>query len=88
MSGKYTAVFGIYPAHIGVEHGVDMLRTAGFRNSDISVLFPENTDSRGLAQEKSNKAQDGASVGGGTGAIVGGIVGWLVGMALNPTWRW
>jgi hypothetical protein len=85
MSGKYTAVFGIYPAHVGVGRGMGALRLAGFHNSEISVPYPETTDSSGLAQERSNKVQDGASVGGGIGALVGGAVGWLVGMvALAP----
>jgi hypothetical protein len=79
MSGKYTAVFGIYPAHVDVKRGVGALRLAGFRNSDISVPYPKTTDSRDLAQERSNEVQDGASVGGGIGALVGGAVGWLVG---------
>ncbi len=80
MSVKNSAVFGIYPSHASVGHGVDALRTSGFRNSDISVLYPENSEPRELAQEKSNKVQDGATVGGGTGALVGGALGWLVGM--------
>ena len=41
MAGKNTAVFGIYPTYAGVETGVDALRSAGFRNDDISALFPE-----------------------------------------------
>jgi ActD protein len=79
MAGK-TAVFGIYPAYASVEYGVDALRTAGFRNSDISVLFPENTGSKDFAHEKGTKAPEGASAGGGTGAVVGGALGWLVGI--------
>ena len=42
MAGKNTAVFGIYPTYESVEAAVDALRAAGFRNTDISVLFPEN----------------------------------------------
>ena len=42
MAGKNTAVFGIYPAYASVESAVDALRAAGFRSTDISVLFPEN----------------------------------------------
>jgi hypothetical protein len=40
MAGKNTAVFGIYPTYAAVEGAVDALRAAGFRNTDISVLFP------------------------------------------------
>ncbi len=80
MSGKNTAVYGIYPAYASVEYGVDALRTAGFRNSDISVLFPENTGSKDFAHEKGTKAPEGASTGAGTGAVLGGALGWLAGI--------
>jgi len=80
MAGKNTAVFGIYPAYASVEYGVDALRTAGFRNSDISVLFPENSGTKDFAHEKGTKAPEGATAGGGTGAVVGGALGWLAGI--------
>jgi hypothetical protein len=41
MSGKNTTVFGIYPTYDNVESGVEALKTAGFRNTDISVLVPQ-----------------------------------------------
>jgi hypothetical protein len=80
MAGKNTAVFGIYPAYASVEYGVDALRTAGFRNSDISVLFPENTGTKDFAHEKGTKAPDGATTGAGTGVVLGGALGWLAGI--------
>jgi len=80
MAGKNTAVFGIYPAYASVEYGVDALRTAGFRNSDISVLFPENTGTKDFAHEKGTKAPEGATTGAGTGVVLGGALGWLAGI--------
>ena len=80
MAGKNTAVFGIYPSYTSVEAGVDALKTAGFRNTDISVLFPENVGSKDFAHEKGTKAPEGATTGAGTGAIVGGALGWLAGI--------
>jgi hypothetical protein len=41
-----TAVFGIYATRTQVEQAVDRLRLAGFRPTDISVLFPENVGTR------------------------------------------
>jgi hypothetical protein len=80
MAGKNTAVFGIYPNRTNVESAVDTLKTAGFRNSDISVLFPENTGTKDFAHEKETKAPEGATAGAGTGALLGGGLGWLVGI--------
>src|ERR1700757_3228159 len=80
MAGKNTAVFGIYRNRAGVESGVDALKAAEFRNSDISVLFPENTGTKDFAHEKETKAPEGATAGAGTGALLGGGLGWLAGI--------
>jgi hypothetical protein len=80
MAGKNTAVFGIYPAYASVESAVDALRAAGFRSTDISVLFPENVGTKDFAHEKGTKAPEGATAGAGTGAVIGGTLGWLVGI--------
>ncbi len=42
MAGKNTAVFGIYRDRQHAEQAVDALRRAGFRNSDVSALLPDN----------------------------------------------
>ena len=80
MSGKNTAAFGIYTNRTAVEYAVDALKTAGFRNTDISVLFPENSGTKDFAHEKHTKAPEGATTGAGTGAVVGGALGWLAGI--------
>src|SRR6478672_9939651 len=80
MAGKNTAVFGIYSSYDAVEFAVDALRAAGFRSTDISVLFPENVGTKDFAHEKGTKAPEGASAGAGTGAVVGGALGWLAGI--------
>jgi hypothetical protein len=80
MAGKNTAVFGIYRTSAGVEQGVDTLRAAGFRNTDISVLFPENEGTKDFAHEKNTKAPEGTAAGAGTGAVIGGTLGWLAGI--------
>jgi hypothetical protein len=80
MSGKSTAVLGIYPDYSSVENVVDVLKEAGFRNKDISVLFPEKAGSKSFAHDKGTRAPEGAAAGAGTGAIVGGTLGWLVGI--------
>jgi hypothetical protein len=80
MAGKNTAVFGIYPSLTSVEIGVDELKSVGFRNTDISVLFPESAGTRDFAHEKNTKAPEGAATGAGTGVVLGGALGWLMGI--------
>lgn len=80
MSGKNTSAFGIYPDQVAVGEGVDALKRAGFRSTDISVLFPENVGNKDFAHEKHTKAPEGAVAGASTGAIIGGALGWLVGI--------
>src|SRR5436190_12593206 len=75
-----TAVFGIYPDRLSTENAVAALREAGFRSTDISVLFPDNVGTKDLAHEKSSKAPEGAASGAGSGAVIGGTLGWLVGI--------
>ena len=72
MSGKNTAVFGVYPTHESADAAVDALRTKGFRSTDISVLFPQNVGSKEFGHEKGTKSAEGAVAGGGTGAVIGG----------------
>src|SRR5918912_4645005 len=80
MAGKNIAVFGIYPDQLTAEDAVDSLKDAGFRNTDISVLFPDNQGSKDFAHEKATKAPEGAVAGGASGAVIGGALGWLAGI--------
>jgi hypothetical protein len=80
MAGKNTAVFGIYRDRTGVENAVDVLRQENFRNTDISVLFPENQGTKDFAHEKNTKAPEGAATGASSGAVIGGTLGWLTGI--------
>ena len=80
MAKKKAAVLGIYTNYSSVENAVDVLREAGFRNTDISVLFPQRAGSKEFAQHKGTRAPEGAAAGAGTGAVLGGALGWLVGI--------
>jgi hypothetical protein len=80
MAGKDTAAFGIYRDRISVDNAVDALRAADFRNSDISVLFPENEGTKDFAVEKQTKAPEGTTTGATSGAVIGGGLGWLAGI--------
>ena len=77
-----TAVYGLYKNRLSVEEAVDALKRGSFRNTDISVLFPENQGSKDFAVEKETKAPEGAVTGAGSGAVLGGALGWLAGIGL------
>ncbi len=76
-----TAVFGVYRDTVQLSAGLEALRAGGFRNTDVSVLVPENSGTKDFVHQKETKAPEGATTGATTGAVVGGIVGWLVGIA-------
>jgi len=80
MAGKNTAVFGIYRDRRQAEEAVDALRAAGFRNSDVSVLLPDNVGTKDFAHEKNTKVPEASTTGGVSGGIVGGALGWLAGI--------
>ncbi len=82
MAEKNIAVFGIYHTRDSAEEAVDALRRAGFRNTDISALFPDNAGTKDFAHEKNTKAPEGATTGGASGVVVGGVLGWLAGIGL------
>jgi hypothetical protein len=80
MSGKNTAAFGIYQTQVDVEYAVDALRTDGFRNTDVSVLFSDQKGTQDFAVEKNTKAPEGTAAGATTGVLIGGVLGWLAGL--------
>jgi hypothetical protein len=80
MAGKNTAVYGIYQTRMQVEAAVDQMKMDGFRNTDISVLFPQGGGTKDFAHEKNTKAPEGATTGAGSGAVIGGALGWLAGI--------
>jgi hypothetical protein len=85
MSGKNTAVFGLYPDETELVEGIDQLKGAGFRTTDISVLVPENLGSKDIGHEKHTKAPEGALAGGIVGAVIGAALGWLSSVGMTPS---
>src|SRR5580692_7918696 len=78
MSKK--SVFCIAISRDQAERIVDNLKTAGFSNNDISVLFPDRATTHDFAHEKHTKAPEGIATGAGTGGVIGGALGWLAGI--------
>lgn len=77
---KNIAVFGIYRDATTLGGGLQSLRNAGFRSTDVSVLMPENAGTKDFVTQKETKAPEGATTGAASGVVVGGILGWLVGI--------
>jgi hypothetical protein len=80
MSGKKTAVFGIYHGIDQAEESVDRLLASGFSNDDISVLLPDNEGSKEFAHKRDTKAPEGATTGVVSGGVIGGTLGLLAGI--------
>jgi hypothetical protein len=72
---KNTAVFGLYATPDIAENAVNHLLAAGFNNSDISVLLPDDESTRAFAHQKHTKAPEGAATGVATGGVIGGAIG-------------
>jgi len=75
-----TSVFGIFNNEPSLTAAIERLRLAGFRNTDISVLYPMNEGNKDIGHEKSTKAPEGAATGAASGVVIGGVLGWLAGI--------
>lgn len=80
MKKGNTVVFGIFADRLVLDRSVEALKTAGFRNSDISVLMSDSNSTREFAHEKRTKAPEGTAAGATAGAVTGGALGWLTGI--------
>ena len=80
MASKNTAVFGIYSSASSAEQAVDTLIRAGYSDSDISVLLPDDESTKAFAHEKNTKAPEGTATGVATGGVIGGTLGLLAGI--------
>lgn len=82
MGSRKIAVLGVYLTRAGVENAVEKLKTAGFRNTDLSVLFPHKADTKDFASEKKTTSPEDALRGAGAGAIIGGALGWIASIGI------
>lgn len=74
------SVMCIVPNETRLSTIVQMLRNAGFRESDISILYPDRTGDRQLGHAAASKAPEGAAAGASAGGVLGGLVGLLAGI--------
>ena len=83
MADKKVAVLGIYSSRLAAENATNLLMTAGFPASDISVLMPESLGgAKDMGTEKSTKAPEGTAAGVTAGGVIGGTLGVLAGIGL------
>jgi hypothetical protein len=61
------AVFGIYPSMSALHVGAEALKAAGFRQTDISVLYSDKSGTKEFGHEAHTKAPEGAAAGAATG---------------------
>ena len=61
------AVFCIAKTESQAESIVAELKSSGFSNNDVSVLFPDKKATRDFAHESNTKAPEGATAGAGAG---------------------
>ncbi len=74
------AAFGLYPSMSSLHTGVEALKSAGFRQTDISVLYPDRGTREFAHDEPFDTTSDGAAPDMPDGAMAGGILGYLAGI--------
>lgn len=77
-----TSVFCIASSENKAHDIITRLKSAGFGNNDISVLFPDKSTTHQFAHEANTKAPEAAVAGASTGGLVGGTLGLLAGLSL------
>src|ERR1017187_4777905 len=75
---RNTSVMGLYPDRTTVSDAVNVLRKAGYRTADISVLSSDNQGSKDFAHEKRSKTPEGAAAGAAVGAVIGAALAFIV----------
>lgn len=82
MATKNMAVMATYVTLADAENALNLLRRAGFRGTDHSLLLSINEGSKDLVHIKSSKAPEGAVAGFLAGAAAGGALAWLFAVGL------
>jgi hypothetical protein len=75
---RNTSVMGIYSNRTTVSEALNILKRAGYRAADISVLSSDDQGSKDFAHVKQSKALHGAAIGAAAGAVVGAALAWFI----------
>ena len=79
MTGRNIAVFGIYPHRASFEYALNVLKIAGFQETDTSVLLQKSAGTQDLAAKRATKAPERAATGTASRAVIEGAHGWWTG---------
>lgn len=77
---KNLIIYGIFSSRDAAENGVSELKSEGFMNSDVSILFSSPTETMEFVHENSTTAPEVAATVAISGATIGGVLGWLAGI--------
>lgn len=75
---KNTSVMGIYSNRSTVSEALNILKKAGYRAADISILSSDDQGSKEFAHVKQNKALYAAAIGAAAGAVIGAALAFLL----------
>jgi hypothetical protein len=80
MSSVHTSVFGLYATAEAAQEAFDHLLSSGFPRTEISILVPDNENTRLFSQKNQSIATEVTATGASTGGLVGGGLGLLAGL--------
>jgi hypothetical protein len=73
------AAFAVFSDRISTESAIEMLKAAGFRNTDVVALFPDDIPTKKYSPQKRRDALYRVAAGGGAGMVIGGVLEWIAG---------
>src|SRR5262245_42596815 len=74
---KNISVYSIFRSTGDLQNCRERLEKAGFRNTDVAVLYYENPGTKDFGHRRNTKSTESAVLGAAIGGVLGGLVGWL-----------
>jgi hypothetical protein len=78
MAEQNTAVFGIFSDRLATADAIESLKTAGFRNTDILAVYPDEIGTWQFSSKNGTKLFEGAAAGLCGGLLISGVVLWVL----------
>jgi len=80
MPTRGSTVVGVFNDRDDARRAIEALKDRGYPADAISILSPDKSQTRELAEETGTNAASGAATGALAGGVLGGLGGWLVGI--------